>query len=185
MPAIKYAELKQNWEDLIEDDRFTINYNAKIHDSVRIEPYAIIEENTEIGPNTIIGPYSQIRANTKIGSDCKVGSCTVFEGDVIIGNHVRIGSKCTFCWGAVVGDNVFIGDGFQGANDRPMVWGTSEENSFNPNPYRIYDNVRIGLNTTLLAGIILGNGAIIGAGSVVTKSIPANAKAYGNPARVV
>lgn len=186
MVAIKFSELLKG-DSLEYDDRYEINYNSikTIHPSVRLEQFVIIDENVEIGENTIIGAFTHIRSNTKIGSNCKVGAATVFEGDVEIGNHVRIGTKCTFCWGARIGDNVFIGDGFQGANDRPMVWGTSEESSFNPNPYRIYDNVRIGLNCTLLAGITLGNGCVIGAGSVVTKSVPANKKAYGNPARIV
>lgn len=183
MPAIKYSELLEG-DSLEFDDRYEISGFAKIHPTARLEPYVVIEADVQIGENTIIGPFVQIRSNTIIGKDCKIGANTVFEGDVQVGNHVRIGTGANFGWGTRIGNNVFIGNNWIGANDPKMVWGTSEEKSFVPQPYKIEDNVKIGLNCLCMSGVTIGEGSIIGMGSLILKSIPPNSLAYGHPLKI-
>lgn len=184
MPALTFKELKQNWDDGIEDDRYTINYNVKIDDSVRIEPYTVIEEDVEIGTGTIIGPFSQIRSNVKIGKNCRIGGHTTFESHpnycIIIGNDVRIGSHVNLPYNVVIEDNVFLGNGTIIANDKSIDWPPT--GSFRPAYAYVCKGAKIGINCTILPNLTIGENAVIGAGSVVTKSVLRNTTVYGNPA---
>jgi acetyltransferase-like isoleucine patch superfamily enzyme len=182
MPAIRYSELKQNWEDLIEDDRFTINYNAKIHDSVRLEPYSLIEEDVEIGENCIIGPFVQLRAGIKIGKNCHIGGHCTFEGKgIIIGDNVRVGTHVCIPFNTIIEDNVFLGNGAQLSNDKYIDWPATK--AFEPQQTRICKGAKIGVGCTLLPGITIGEKVVVGAGSVVTKSITRGTTVWGNPAK--
>src|SRR5688572_3810064 len=144
MPAVRYSELKQNWEDLIEDDRFTININTKIHDSVRLEPYSLIEADVEIGENCIIGPFVQLRSGTKIGKNCHIGGHCTFEGKgIIIGDNVRVGSHVCIPFNSIIEDNVFLGNGAQLSNDKYIDWPPTK--AFEPQQTRICKGAKIGV----------------------------------------
>src|SRR5580658_4830675 len=126
----------------------------------------------EVGDNTKIGAFVEIQKNAKIGRNCKISSHTFV------------------CEGVTIEDNVFIGHGVMFINDMyPRATapdgGLQTEKDWNVEPTLIQRGASIGSGATILARVIVGENAIVGAGSVVTRSIPANSIVAGNPARVL
>lgn len=184
MPAITFKELKQNWDDGIEDERYTINYYVNIDDSVKIEPYCIFEEGVKIGKGCIIGPYNQFRSGIEIGENCHIGGHCTFEGkNIHIGNNVRVGTHVCIPFNTIIEDNVFLGNGAQLSNDKYIDWPSTR--TFEPLQTRICKGAKIGVGCTLLPGITIGSNSVVGAGSVVTHSVIQGTTVYGNPARDV
>jgi serine acetyltransferase len=117
----------------------------------------------------------------KIGEDCNVCDFVFIENDVTIGNRVTIKSGVQLWDGVRIANDVFIGPNVTFTNDKfprskvyPATFHTTQINR----------GVSIGANSTILPGITLGEGCMVGAGSVVTKSVPPFAIVYGNPARI-
>lgn len=116
-----------------------------------------------------IGKYTRIGKGTKIGAFCDIGKHVVIGENCNIQCHVSISNECK------IGNNVFIGPGARLLNDKYM------NNQITP--VIIEDNVRIGGGAIILPGIHISFGAVIGAGSVVTKNISKITVVYGNPAK--
>ncbi|MGZ8248103.1 acyltransferase [Methylomagnum sp.] len=126
----------------------------------------------EIGDNTKIGCFVEIQKGAKIGANCKISS------------HSFV------CEGVVLEDNVFIGHGVTFTNDIYPRATTAEgklqtDSDWECIATRVKKGASIGSGVTLLCGITIGENAIVGAGSVVTKDVPANSIVAGNPARVL
>ena len=147
---------------------------------------AQISQGTVIGTDTIIFPSTYIEgANNKIGTNCKIGPFAHLRGDVEIADNVKIGnfveikkakigSNTNACHLSYIGDselgsNINIGAGTITANYNPLTKAKSKT--------ILKDNVKIGSNTVLVAPVTIEDGANIGAGSVITKNIPAKALA--------
>lgn len=161
-----------------------IKRGAIIHDGVKIYSNTRIEEECVIGANTFVGHGVMMRPHTIIGKNCVVAHELVFEGDTIVGDYSTIHDQTHVTKGIRIGSKVFIGPSVVTSNDRRMCH-MRECLDFVVQAPVIGDGVRIGAGALLLPNTIIGNNAIIGGGSVVTKNIPENAIAYGNPARVV
>lgn len=116
----------------------------------------------KIGGGTKIGPFVEIQSDASIGEDC------------IISSHSFI------CSGVEIGDRTFIGHGVMFINDK---FDSPDIKHWNMKTTVIGKDVRIGSNATILP-VIIGDNCKIGAGSVVTKDVPANSTVYGNPARI-
>jgi acetyltransferase-like isoleucine patch superfamily enzyme len=126
----------------------------------------------EIGDETKIGSFVEIQKNARIGACCKISSHTFI------------------CEGVTLEDNVFIGHGVTFINDRyPRATNGNgqlkSEDDWNCEVTLVKRGASIGSGVTLLGGITVGENAIVGAGSVVTGDVPANATVAGNPARVL
>lgn len=157
--------------------------NSLMEDGVTIvDPSATwISEDTEIGTDTIIYPSTYIEGKNKIGKNCQIGPCAHLRGNVEIADNCKIGNFVEVK-NSKIGNNTnaghlsYIGDSELGANIN-IGAGTITAN-YNPltkvkSKTVLKDNVKIGSNTVLVAPVELEEGANVGAGSVITKNVPA------------
>ncbi|MBG5985865.1 N-acetyltransferase [Proteus vulgaris] len=139
-------------------------------------------KSNNIGLNTKIWQYCIIFEGAMIGENCNICAHTLIENDVVIGNNVTIKSGVYIWDGMRIEDNVFIGPSVTFTND---IFPRSKQYPEKFLNTIIKKGASIGANATILAGITLGENCMIGAGSVITKDIPANAVVIGNPARII
>jgi acetyltransferase-like isoleucine patch superfamily enzyme len=138
-----------------------------------VKVYAFVNlYGCEIGDNTKIGAFVEIQKGAKIGANCKISSHTFICEGVTIEDNVFIGHNVTF-----------INDAYPRATTRDGALQT--EADWVCVPTRIKKGASVGSSTTLLCGVTVGENAIVGAGSVVTKDVPADTIVAGNPARVL
>lgn len=147
----------------------------------KIHPLADVK-STKIGKDTRVWQYCVVFEGAVVGENCNLCAHTLIEGDVVIGNNVTIKSG-VFLWdGARIEDDVFIGPNATFTND-PMP--RSKDYSATLERIIVKKGASIGANATLLPGITIGSRAMVGAGAVVTKSVPDGAVVVGNPARII
>ena len=126
----------------------------------------------------------------EIGDDVKVGTFVEIQKGAKIGNRCKISSHTFICEGVTLEDDVFVGHGVTFINDR-FPRATNGQGSLQTDadwkcvPTLVKRGAAIGSGSTLLCGITIGERAMVGAGSVVTKDVPAGAIVAGNPARVM
>jgi acetyltransferase-like isoleucine patch superfamily enzyme len=126
----------------------------------------------EVGDNTQIGTFVEIQKGSQVGKSCKIQSHTFICEGVTIEDHVFIGHNVTF-----------INDRFPRATTADGR--LQQQSDWVCEPTLVKRGASIGSSATLLSGITVGENAIIGAGSVVTKDVPANTIVAGNPARIL
>lgn len=139
-------------------------------------------QSKKIGKDTRIWQFVVVLPNAEIGNDCNVCANVLIENDVHIGNHVTIKSGVQVWDGVTLEDNVFVGPNVTFTNDiypRSKVYPKEFAKTL------VKKGASIGANSTIVAGIIIGEYAMIGAGSVVTKDVPAGELWLGNPAKFV
>lgn len=132
-----------------------------------------------IGEGTTVWQFAIVLAGARIGANCNINSHTFIENDVVIGDNVTV--KCgVYLWdGARIEDNVFLGPNATFTNDN-----TPRSRQARTFPtFRVKRGASVGANATVLPGVTIGEYALIGAGAVVTKDVPAYALMVGNPAR--
>lgn len=145
---------------------------------IRIHPSSEVQ-TLQIGDNTSVWQYCVILFGAKIGSNCNICANVLIENDVILGNNVTIKSGVQLWDGVTLEDNVFIGPNVTFTNDKVP------RSKMYPRVFLktvVKEGASIGANSTIVAGHIIGEYAFVGAGSVVTKDIPAHTVWYGNPA---
>lgn len=135
-----------------------------------------------IGEGTRIWQFAVIFKGAKIGSDCNICAQTLIESDVVVGNRVTLKSGVQLWDGTRIGDDVFIGPNVTFTND-PYPRSKVYPEQFARNTVK--RNASIGANTTILPGVTIGEYAMIGAGSVVTKDVPPYAVVIGNPGKII
>ncbi|PRZ00816.1 acetyltransferase-like isoleucine patch superfamily enzyme [Marinilabilia salmonicolor] len=137
-------------------------------------------QSPHIGKNTQIWQYSVILKNARIGENCNINCHTFIENDVIIGKNVTVKSG-VFLWdGITIEDDVFLGPNVTFTND---IVPRSKKYPEKFSTTLIKRGASIGANVTIIGGITISKYALIGAGSVVTKDVPAYTLWYGNPAK--
>jgi acetyltransferase-like isoleucine patch superfamily enzyme len=152
---------------------------AVIGRNALIRSGTVIYCDVEIGDDFQCGHGVLIRERTRIGSRVAVGTATVIEGDTTIGSDVRIQSLAFIPTNTVIGNAAFIGPHAVLTNDRYPPYGRPELRG----PV-LRDRAVIGANATVLPGIVIGEGACVAAGAVVTRDVPPGKLAIGVPARV-
>ncbi|MGA7924048.1 MAG: acyltransferase [Thermoplasmata archaeon] len=135
--------------------------------------------NVKVGRGTKIWPFVNLY-DCEIGEDCMIGTFVEIQGGVRIGNRVRIQSHTFICSDVRIEDDVFVGHGVMFTNDKNPRSGVPGELK----PTLIRRGASIGSNATLLP-VEIGEGALVGAGSVVTRSVPKGVVVAGNPAKVI
>ena len=158
--------------------------------NVRIHPTAIIERGVNIGAHSSVWDSVHIRSNATIGHHCIIGEKSYIAYDVKIGNYVKINAFVYIPTGITVEDKVMISAGCIFVNDKyPRAFDSRKNTllSSAPNEETLYTWVRegatIGAAATILGDLEIGRFALVGAGSVVTKDVPAGEVCAGNPAR--
>jgi len=137
-------------------------------------------QSKNIGSNTNIWQFCVVLENAKIGDNCNINAQVFIENDVIIKNNVTIKSGVQIWDGIILKNNVFIGPNVTFTND---LLPRSKQYPKKFLKTIIDNNASIGANSTILCGIRIGKYAMIGAGSVVTKTIGKQELWYGNPAK--
>lgn len=144
-------------------------------------PSAIIDEGCEIGDGTKIWHFSHIMPNCKIGEKCNIGQNVVVSPDVVLGKNVKVQNNVSIYTGVICEDDVFLGPSMVFTN---VINPRSAVNRKNQYARTIVKKgASIGANATIVCGHDIGEFAFIGAGAVVTKTVPAYALVIGNPAR--
>lgn len=148
-----------------------------------------------IAPDVKLGDGVKVYAfvnlyGCEIGDDSKIGAFVEIQRGAKIGSRVKVSSHSFICEGVTIEDEVFIGHGVIFINDRyPRATTISGELQTGQDwqciPTLVKRGASIGSNTTILCGVTIGEGALVGAGSVVTKDVPAGAVVAGNPAKIL
>jgi acetyltransferase-like isoleucine patch superfamily enzyme len=154
----------------------------KIGENAVIRSGSIIYEGTSIGNNFNTGHYVIVREENKIGNNVSIWNHSIIDYGCKVGNNVKIHSQVYVTQFTIIEDNVFLAPGVITGNDLHPGCEKSRECLRGP---IIKKGAQIGLNVTLLPYITIGERALIGAGSVVTRDIPPGKVAYGNPAKVI
>ncbi|MBR5964575.1 MAG: N-acetyltransferase [Treponema sp.] len=144
--------------------------------------HSLSDCKANIPESTNIWQFCVVFPEAKIGENCNICAHVLIENDVVIGNNVTVKSGVQLWDGVTVEDNVFIGPNATFTND---LFPRSKNPDWELKRTLIKKGASIGANATILCGITIGENAMIGAGSVVTKDVPAGELWVGNPARFV
>jgi UDP-2-acetamido-3-amino-2,3-dideoxy-glucuronate N-acetyltransferase len=139
-------------------------------------------QSSAIGDATRVWQYVVILPGARVGDDCNICSHCLIENDVVIGDRVTIKSGVQIWDGITIEDDVFIGPNVTFCNDK-FPRSKRYQNELPKTVIR--SRASIGANATILPGLVVGEGAMVGAGSVVTRNVPDNAVVVGNPARIL
>ena len=159
-----------------------------IHPSARIHPSADLEADVAVGERTSIWNRAQLRTGARIGAECVVGRDAFIDEGVTIGDRVKIQNGALIYHGVTIEDGVFIGPNAILTNDRyPRAVTSSGElaraEDWTVSPITLRYGCSIGAGAVVVAGVEVGRFATVGAGAVVTRSVPGHALVAGNPAR--
>lgn len=146
-----------------------------------VHPLADVKSE-HIGNNTKLWQFVVVLPDAQIGADCNICSHCFIENDVVVGNRVTVKSGVQLWDGIRIEDDVFIGPNVTFTND-PYPRSKQYPETFLSTV--ISKGASIGGGATLLPGITIGHQAMVGAGAVVTTSVPDRAVVVGNPARIV
>lgn len=139
-------------------------------------------ESPHIGAGTRIWAFAHVLPGARIGEQCNICDHVFIENDVVVGDRVTVKCGVQLWDGIEVEDDVFIGPNATFTND---LFPRSKQYPETFARTRICRGASIGANATLLSGITIGTNVMVGAGAVVTRSVPPNAIVVGNPARIV
>lgn len=148
--------------------------------SYYVHPQALCE-SASIGQKTRIWAFAHVLPGAVIGEECNICDHVFVENKVVVGNRVTVKCGVQLWDGVTLEDDVFIGPNATFANDifpRSKVYPEEFLKTV------VKSGASIGANATILPGLVIGEGAMVAAGAVVTKSVPAGSIVMGNPARV-
>jgi acetyltransferase-like isoleucine patch superfamily enzyme len=175
-------------DGLVTDEHVTINYRSGRTESgsplvlgrrARLRSGTVLYEGTRIGDDFQTGHHVIVREDNVIGDKVSIWSNSVVDYGCVVGNRVKIHSGCYIAQFTEIEDSVFLAPGVVVANDLYPGRDDSAEAMAGP---VIKAGAQIGANVTILPFVTIDAGALVGAGSIVTKDVPAGMVAYGCPA---
>lgn len=151
--------------------------------------FARVSSDVKLGHNVKIFAFVNLYG-CEIGDESKIGTFVEIQKGAKIGARVKVSSHTFICEGVTIEDEVFIGHGVMFINDKYPQAVNSDgqlqtESDWTCIPTLVKRRASIGSNATILCGVTIGENAIIGAGSVVTRDVPFGAVVAGNPARII
>ncbi len=155
---------------------------TRIEPGAQLRSHTVIYAGNRIGKDFQTGNKVNIRELNDIGDNVSVGTLSVIEHHVKIGNNVRIHSQVFVPEYSVLEDFAWLGPNVVLTNAKYPLSPGAKKNLKGP---IIRKGAKIGANSTILPGVVIGQNALVGAGSVVTKDVPDNGVVVGNPARLV
>jgi UDP-2-acetamido-3-amino-2,3-dideoxy-glucuronate N-acetyltransferase len=144
-----------------------------------------VDQPCEIGAGTKIWHFCHIMAHSRIGRDCSIGQNVMVAANVVIGDRVKIQNNVSVYEGVILEDEVFCGPSMVFTNVTTPRSGTPRNTTSDYVATVVKRGATIGANATIVCGHTIGEYGFVGAGSVVTKDVPAYAIAVGNPARII
>ncbi len=147
-----------------------------------IHESSYVDEGAQIGAGTKIWHFCHVMGSAEIGEGCNIGQNVFVAAGVIIGNNVKIQNNVSLYTGVVVEDDVFLGPSMVLTNVINPRSHVSRKDEYKTT--LIKRGASVGANATIICGVTLGRYCFIGAGTVVTRSIPDFGLAYGSPGRV-
>jgi UDP-2-acetamido-3-amino-2,3-dideoxy-glucuronate N-acetyltransferase len=142
---------------------------------------SFVDENAQIGEGTKIWHFSHIMSGAKIGARCSLGQNVNVGSRAVLGNNVKVQNNVSIYDDVIIEDDVFCGPSMvftNVINPRAFI-----ERKHEYKKTYVKRGASIGANATIVCGVVLGEYCFVGAGSVVTRDVPAHALVYGNPAR--
>jgi acetyltransferase-like isoleucine patch superfamily enzyme len=152
-------------------------------------PYLCISDDVKLGKDVKMSKFINLYG-CAVGDNTKIGAFVEIQKNATVGNNCKISSHTFVCEGVTIEDDVFIGHGVTFINDTYPRSTTTDGQLQTESDWKVERTVikkgaSIGSGATILCNVTVGERAIVGAGSVVTKDVPANAIVAGNPARVL
>jgi UDP-2-acetamido-3-amino-2,3-dideoxy-glucuronate N-acetyltransferase len=146
-------------------------------------PTAVLDEGCRVGAGSRIWHFCHLAAGAVLGENCSLGQNVFVADGVTLGCNVKVQNNVSLYSGVVCENDVFLGPSVVFTNVRNPRSAVPRRGAGHYQPTYLEQGVSIGANTTIVCGVRLGRYAFVGAGSVVTKDVPAFALVYGNPAR--
>lgn len=151
--------------------------------------YCVIAPDVKLGKNVKIFSFANLYG-CEIGDNTKIGTFVEIQKNAFIGKNCKISTHTFICEGVHIEDNVFIGHNVTFINDMYPRATTADgkmqtEEDWSVVPTYVKKGASIGSSVTILAGVTIGENAMVGAGAVVTRDVPAGAIAAGNPAKIL
>ncbi|OOG71190.1 acyltransferase [Algoriphagus sp. A40] len=144
---------------------------------------AFIDEGCDIGKGTKIWHFSHVMSNCKLGENCNIGQNVVISPEVVLGKNVKVQNNVSIYTGVTCDDDVFLGPSMVFTNVTNPRSAVNRRGQYSKT--HVGRGASIGANATIVCGHDIGEFAFIGAGAVVTKTIPAYALVVGNPSRQI
>jgi len=148
-----------------------------------------VTDDVQLGENVRLAAFINLYG-CRIGDNTRIGTFVEVQKNAIVGRHCKIQSHTFICEGVTIEDEVFIGHGVMFINDKyPRATNGNgalqSEQDWSVAPTIVKKGASIGSGATIMCNITIGEGAIIGSGSVVTRDVPARTIVAGNPARII
>ena len=146
-------------------------------------PTAVLDAGCRVGAGSRIWHFCHLAASAVLGENCSLGQNVFVADGVTLGRRVKVQNNVSLYEGVTCEDDVFLGPSVVFTNVRNPRSAVPRRGAAHYQPTHLERGVSIGANATIVCGVRLGQYAFVGAGSVVTKDVPAYALVYGNPAR--